>query len=508
MSDDASGRSYRFPPLDRTWWLLGLSGAQCLTLAAGTLTAGMLLDARAPAPAVLAPLVIALTAAFAPWGGRPAHQWLPALARAGLLRLRGRHTWVAEVPLLCGGLDDGRRPRSLPPFLEGLSMSDGGPAHWAGGSPTGAAGVAIIHDAHHRTVSASLRAVGRDFALLERPEQDRLVALWGDVLAGFCTERSAVVTVRMTEWAGPDPLGEFERFADARRRASAGSPAVDSYQGLLADAGKTATRHEVLVTVTVAFNRLRRQRDKASAEETAVAVLLEELRLLAGRLEAAGVTVAGPLITAQAAEAVRMRSDPTVVGPARLRNTSLAAMAGLVSPWNWGPLATSTEWDHLRVDGAVHRTYWVAEWPRLDVPAGWLEPLLLHAGGTRTFTLHCEPVAPSRSRRRVDRDATRLAADGEQRTRAGFRVGARHRRSEAAVLEREAELVAGHAELEYAGFLTVSAASDEDLERSCADYEQAAAQAGLELRPLHGQHDLGFVCALPVGRGLAPRRTP
>ena len=504
MSDETTGRTYRFPPLDRTSWLLGLSGAQCLTLAAGTLAAGMLLNAGAPAPSVLVPLVLAAVVAFAPWDGRPAHQWLPALARTGFLRLSGRHTWVAELPLLPTRPDDvGVRP-SLPPFLDGLILTDERP-----GGPAAAAGsVAVVFDRHHHTASASLRAVGRGFALVERAEQDRLAALWGDVLAGFCAERSAVRSVRVTEWAGPDALGEFARFADGRRQAAAGSPALESYRHLLVDAAATATRHDVLVTVTVALNRLwRRHRGKAGAEDAATTVLLEELRLLSARLEAAGVSVTGPLTSTETAEAIRMRSDHTAIQPARKKNTSLAAMAGLVSPWNWGPLATRSQWDHLQIDGARHRTYWVAEWPRLDVPANWIEPLLLHASGTRTFTLHCEPVPPSRSRRRVDRDATRLAADGEQRSRAGFRVGARHRRCESAVLEREAELVAGHAELEYAGFLTVSAASDEELERACADYEQAAAQAGLELRPVHGQHDHGFVCALPLGRGLASRRT-
>jgi len=509
MSDETAGRVYRFPPLDRTGWLLGLSGAQCLTLAAGTLAAGLLLDTRAPAPAVLAPLALAAVVAFAPWDGRPAHQWLPALARTGFLHLAGRHTWVTELPLLPSRPEGARPHPSLPTFLDGITLTDSGPLDRNGGPATPPGGIGVVIDGRQRTASASLRAVGRGFALLERTEQDRLVALWGDVLAGFCAERSAVRSVRVTEWTGPDALGEFTRFADDRRRASAESPALHSYRELLADAAATATRHDVLVTVTVALNRLRRRRrGKTSSEDAATTVLLEELRLLSGRLDAAGVGVAGPLSSTQTAEAIRMRSDPTAVRPSRRRNPSLAAMAGLVSPWNWGPLATRAEWDHLQVDGTRHRTYWVAEWPRLDVPANWLEPLLLHAGGTRTFTLHCEPVPPSRSRRRVDRDATRLAADEEQRSRAGFRVGARHRRCESAVLEREAELVAGHAELEYAGFLTVSAASEEELERTCADYEQAAAQAGLELRPVHGQHDHGFVCSLPLGRGLAARRTP
>jgi hypothetical protein len=73
------------------------------------------------------------------------------------------------------------------------------------------------------------------------------------------------------------------------------------------------------------------------------------------------------------------------------------------------------------------------------------------------------------------------------------------------VQEREAELVAGYAELEYAGFVTVTAPDEESLAVACASYEQAAAQAGLELRAVDGRHDLGLVCALPLGRGLAER---
>jgi hypothetical protein len=160
----------------------------------------------------------------------------------------------------------------------------------------------------------------------------------------------------------------------------------------------------------------------------------------------------------------------------------------------------------VRVDGSFHRTYWIAEWPRLDVPPNWIETLLLHAAGTRCVSMHYEPVPPSRAQRRIDRDSTRLAADEEQRARSGFRIGARHRRAQAAVLEREAELVAGYSELEFSGFITVTAPDESALGKSCAEYEQAAAQVGLELRPLDARHDVALLCSLPIGRGLARRR--
>jgi hypothetical protein len=158
------------------------------------------------------------------------------------------------------------------------------------------------------------------------------------------------------------------------------------------------------------------------------------------------------------------------------------------------------------VDQAVHAAYVVAEWPRLEVPPNWMEPLLLHAGGIRTIAVHYEPVAPSRSQRQVDRATVRLASDEEQRTRTGFRIGARHRRAQSETLDREAELVAGYGELEFTGFVIVTATDLDELERSAAEYEQVAAQSGMELRRLDGRHELALACALPIGRGIAQRR--
>jgi hypothetical protein len=169
-------------------------------------------------------------------------------------------------------------------------------------------------------------------------------------------------------------------------------------------------------------------------------------------------------------------------------------------------MALDTTWSNVRVDGSWHRAFWISDWPRLDVGPSWFEGLLLHAGGVRSIVLHYEPVPPSRARRRVDRDSTRLAADEEQRSRTGFRIGAAHRRAQAAVHEREAELVAGYAELDFVGFVVVSAPTEAELDRAAAEYEHAASQAGVNLRALDGRHDLGLVCSLPLGRGLATRR--
>lgn len=497
-------RTYRFAPIDRTGWLLGIGGAQCVALAAGVLLAGALLRSGAPAPAVVAPLVAAAVFGFGSWEGRAAHEWAPVLARHLALRALGRHRWFAPIPLVTGTTGDRERPPALPPFLAGIELLDAGPAPWC--PATRAGGVAVVCDRRDRSVSASVAVRGRQFSLVERADQERIVERWGDALAAFCTERRGVTRVRVTERTSPAGAGDHQRFAEAHGTAELASEARRSYLELLADAGPMAVRHEAVVTVTVDTRKVRGGRSAGDPLDAAVEALMEELRLLTGRLEAGGLDVDPPLSVARTAEMVRLRLDPGSAPVLAARASSLAELAGVVSTASMGPLATATEWDHVRVDRTCHRTYWVAEWPRLEVGPNWLEPVLLHAGGVRTFALHYEPVAPSRSQRRIDRDSTRLAADEEQRSRAGFRVGARHRRAQSAVLEREAELVAGYAELEYAGFLTVSAPDPEVLARSCAEHEQVAAQAGLELRALDGRHDLGLVCALPVARGVATRR--
>src|SRR5581483_11923022 len=399
----APARTYRFGPLDRAGWILGLGASQCVALAIGVVTCGFLLDHGAAAPAVLAPVVVAAGYAFGTTGTAPVREVVPAALRFGRDTLRRRRTWLAELPLLGSSGEAGERQPSLPPFLSGLALLDVPVTHFGAVAP---AGLGVVADRSARTVSATLRVRGREFSLLERAEQERLVHLWGDALAGFCTERTAVASVRVTEWAAPAGVSEHERYLAVAGERAEGTDAHRAYTGLLATAGPAATAHETLVTVTVSARRLRaRAGDRRSAEERAVDELVDEIRLLASRLETAGLTVEAALSAAETAEVLRVRCDPGVLSRLEGRRRSLAALAGVVSRFNAGPLATRTGWSSLRSDGSLHRSYWIAEWPRLDVGPNWLEPLLLHAGGVRTISIHYEPVPPGRALRRIDRDA-------------------------------------------------------------------------------------------------------
>src|SRR5258708_23147808 len=91
-------RSYRFGPRDRTGWLMGLAGAQCIAIGAGILVSSVLLNARLPPPAVLAPLLASASFAFGRWNGRPFHEIAPVALGWTTARATGSGTWFAELP--------------------------------------------------------------------------------------------------------------------------------------------------------------------------------------------------------------------------------------------------------------------------------------------------------------------------------------------------------------------------------------------------------------------------
>ncbi len=490
----AAPRRYRFAPLDQTGWVLGLNASQCLTLAGGLLAAGITLQATGSAAAAALWAVVALAVAFTRWQGRHAHEWIPPIT--GWLRVgrRGRR-WHMPLPELLG-----QRARALPPCLTGITLTEA-PTDQPG---LRAHGMGIATNGPF--ASATLRVRGREFALLEPADQERLLDGWGSALAAFARERSPIVRVSWSEWAAPATLDDHLAFVH-EHHPDPTRPDIANYLDLVRAAGPMTTTHEALITLTLDRRRLV---DVHGDLHTRVHdTLTEEIRLLAARLERAHLHVDGPLSGAQLAGITRRRLDPAAASTtltAGEEGASLGEQAGIVAPTRWAPLAMATDWHHVHADGAWHRSYWIREWPRLDVRADWLTSVVLHPGGSRTLTVVYEPVAPSRSRRMVDRDATRLASDEDQRTRHGFRIRAQHRRAEQDVLQREAELVNGYAELTYAGFLTITAPDLETLRRQARDWEQACTGAGIELRALDGQHDLAVALTLPLGQPVAARR--
>ncbi len=230
------------------------------------------------------------------------------------------------------------------------------------------------------------------------------------------------------------------------------------------------------------------------------ALLAETERVVKG-LEAAEVSVLGALSPSHLARALRTAFDPYSRAELAALETADPRRQGPAEHGAW-PLGTREAWDHQRTDGALHATYWIAGWPRVEVSPMFMTPLLGSSTAVRAVAVTFEPLPPDRSTREVEAAITRDRADRELRSRFGQSETARQRQTRDATLRREAELAAGHGEVRLSGFVTVSGRDEDDLRRSCAEVLDNAARAHLELRRLYGRQADALTFTLPLCRGL------
>jgi hypothetical protein len=463
-------RTYRFHPLERRGLAVGLTVPQVATLAVGLLGAlGAFRALGGPGGVGLALLLVALAGGAACWplAGATPVQWAPVAWRW----LAGRRRPLLALP---GG-------SAAPPGVRLLAAPCA-----PGDEPLG-----VVEDRRSGSWAAVLPVAGRSFTLLDPTDKHRRLAAWGAVLASTARAGNPLYRLQWVERTVPSDRGALLRALDEAADPGRLPAAVDSYRELVRQVGATTTGHEVLLVVAVHPRRAARQRRSFGRGEAATCALLRrELRLLRGQLRTAELDPGAPLDLPRLVTTLRSAFDP----PSRRHPPNAAGAA-------W-PLAWYDGWTAARVDGRLHATYWVAEWPRCEVGPDFLAPLLA-SGGARAVAVTMAPVPPERAVREVESAKTAELADAELRRRAGFVPTARHRRQAEGVREREAELADGHAELRFSGYVTVSGGDDAELETACAAVETAGHQAGLQLRRLYGQQAAALTWTLPLARGLS-----
>lgn len=495
MTERERDRRYRLAPPDRTGWMFGLNGPQLVAATSGIVIGILALQAGIPLTMAAVPVVMGMALALIRIGGRTLLEWIPSVWRWARSHGAKGKVWLA--PLSRANSPEPATP-PLPPPLDGQVILVGGDPD----TPP----VAVVWDRKGDTFAASIRVAGRQFALVERGEQDNLLAMWGDALAPFCQERGPVTEIRWSEWAAPAGMEEQHAYLAEHGIDDPNDPAVVSYRQLLRTTAPVATRHEVLVTVVVTGGKVKaRPGPGVDRKALAIDTVVTEVGLLRMRLERAGLAASAPLSPSEVARALRVRLDPTVIPTLDRRGRSLGDRAGLVDPADGGPLAASGAWTHWQVDGSFHRSFYFREWPRAEVGGTWMSDLLLYGKAVRTIAVSYQPVAPRVSHRAITRQAAKLESDAEHRRKTGFRVGAHHRRAALAVEEREEELVAGFSEFEFAGLVSVAAPSLIELEAASADVIQVAAGCAIELRPLDGRQAEGVGVCLPLARGVAAK---
>lgn len=475
--------SYRFGPLERRGILGPVRAGQAAILGAGALLAILVLDRAPSAAGVTAATLlvsVAVVLAVAPVGHRTLEEWLPVLASFALRRLRGRTRFRSTVPLL--GFRARRPPvAAVPPALSGVEIRVIDYRDRA---------VGALSERGGRWMTAVLACRVVAFSLLDAEAQERRLARWGVVLSS-----AAGTSVRRIQWierTAPAQGDELARWLHAERDPAVplrGTPMIESYLELIGSTARVTQEHEILVAVQV------------DARRGGTQALLEQTERVAQGLEAAEVKVLGALAAGQLSRALRTAFDPYARAELAALETADPERDGLTEHNAW-PLGAREAWDHYQSDGAVHATYWIGAWPRVDVSPMFMDALLGRSSAVRTVAVCFEPISSDRSTREVEAAVTRDRADRDLRRRFGQTDTARQRQAEEATMRRESELAAGHGEVRLAGFVTVSGRDADDLRRSCAEVIEHAARARLELHRLYGQQADAFSFTLPLCRGL------
>jgi hypothetical protein len=355
----------------------------------------------------------------------------------------------------------------------------------------------VLCEQRRRRLTAVLACRVIGFSLLDPEAQERRLARWGLILSG-----SAGGSVRRIQWLErtvPAQGDELARWLHDERDPAVplrGTPMIESYLELIGATTRATHEHEVLIAVQI---DARRAGDRGAGG--GVQALIEQTERVADGLEAAEVSVLGALGAGALARVLRTAFDPYARAELAALEAGDPTRDGLAEANAW-PLGVREHWEHYRTDGAFHATFWIGEWPRVDVSPMFMDALLGRSSVVRTVAVTFEPISPERSTREAEAAITRDRADRELRHRFGQAETARQRQVQEAATRREAELAAGHAEVRLAGYVTVSGRDGDDLRRACSEVHEQAVRARLELHRMYGQQANAFAFTLPLCRGL------
>lgn len=500
-----SNPQVRFGPRESRGWLLGMTTPQLLLGIVAVFTTTKIFNADTSSPARAAWVTLAascLTVAFLPLRGRTIVEYMPVVGNYWIQRATGHDIYR-------GGVFRMRPDHELPNFvlpgdlahLELISFDVDG---------SDGAQVAVVRDPQAKTYTAVLVLEGSTFSLLETSVRRARVDAWGALLAQLCSENAVISRIQVLERTVPDSGDALHRDW-ARRGIHDGSLQAANYEQLLVAVDGSTQAHECFVAVTMDARRAGSEiRQAGGGHLGAAAVVIREIDKVADGLKGAGVRVEGWCPPRLLGEIIRTAYDPASRALVQRRGGADSDFRGGdsglpsgVDPLICGPMRAENAWSHYRTDSAVHRCWWILQWPRQYVEAGFLSPLLLSSQHRRTVSLVFEPLTPTRANRRVTVKQSGVLSESVMRQRFKRRTTRRHEVEAADIDRRESELVSGHGMYRMLGFLSVSTDDLAQLEGASGEIESLAQRSQLEVARLSGEHDQAFgAAALPLGRGL------
>jgi len=459
--------------------MLGFSAIRCGTigLAFVTMLLGLLLDGGWGL-IVTGPLWTMFAAsAFVTRKGEPLVEWLP-VALHWSLRVSAKQTEY--------------RVRVMTPRPAGAMAlpGDAAPLRFYDDPGTG---TCFIHDPHRQTLAVVLSVSHSAYVLLAPGEQTQRVSAWGRVLASLA-QTGTCAAIQVLESTIPDPGTKVAQWYE-EHATHTDDWANNEYRRLLAQSSFGSSTHRTTLTLTLDMKKAAPAiRAAGRGVNGAVHVMRVDMTVLEQGLRAAGLRLEGWLGEEQLATLIRQAYDPSSERDATRKGARLRSA---------GPIAVSEHWSYVRHDSGYSCVLWICEWPRIDVAPHFLHALVFAPDIRKSLSLIARPLGTAEALRALRKEKTEAITDAGHKAKVGQVQDLSDVQEYHDLLAREQALIGGHADVEFSGFLTVTADSEEGLTQVVALIERSAGQSGCETRILYGRQSQGFVVgALPLGRSV------
>ncbi|MEY9951669.1 SCO6880 family protein [Leifsonia sp. EB34] len=353
----------------------------------------------------------------------------------------------------------------------------------------------FIYNARGRLASVTVRVGSRAWALRDKGTQEAAYdgfVEWLSSLENLPGVRETTIRIRVDR-ASSTQLKDYLVAREDEFGPQVSAELREQYWALTRAASKRSMGFTSYITLTFDTAALNGAiRDAGKGLTGLAAVLKERVAGIETSMEHARLTPAGWLTADELDELNALSSDPVAAATRREQDSDVVSVPSPVMGIDEG-------WDSMRVDQSWHQTFWVAEWPRTDVRTGFLEPLLYAGDATRVITLQVRPVATHKALAQLNRAQSDMETAATIRMKLSSRIPLTHLREEEDLAVREHDLVDGFGDVQYRGFVTISAESKDALAKARTDIEQASHPARLVLASMSGQQAAGFVTtALPV----------
>jgi hypothetical protein len=357
---------------------------------------------------------------------------------------------------------------------------------------------AVVINVKRQLISVTVRVNSRAWQMLDVHDKNHTYDGFVDWLASLEAPGLVKTTARIRADSAPaTSLAAYVADRDRQQPPIVSTAAQHAYDQLVEVGAKRSMEFTNTITLTYCLPKLKAEIRQSGGGDAGIATVMtlavDSVEL---GLTATGLQMAGWLTAGEVKAAISQATDPesfskrTAIGPGERRST-------LVHPPVMGMQA---RWGELSIDGSEHVTFWVAEWPRRERPAGFLEPLLYAGDSTRVITLEVAAIPLHRALNEVERAQTDLVVAQVIRDRFEQRTTRAQEREEQEVGTREDHLADGFVEMRFRGYVTISAGSREALNQARTEIVTAARRARIAIAPAYGRQAAAFVtAALPIG---------